>query len=420
MKRVFRTLLPSVALVAALSCTTTQAASDERMSIYELPNSRLHVFQTADNLGDVSFIVEGEKSVVILEQPPFYADIESFNKYVESLNKPIKAVVANYHQGGLSGYNDKLIYMPEAMIPFGKSEMAQGIMNKFKGIFGEAVDMESYGKVKSFKVPSTQKWADIEFKIVAGASNDFPAASIQIDNDAYYTHFAPAKSHANPMKIKSAEDIDIALAELAQIKASGAKYIFGSHGAPATMEEVEFQIDYYNTMKRLLTECKSSALFGQKLLVSYPTISGAENIRTIAKSLYPNEVLSEDEVALAARVQDYFDMVSNLDMKVAKGLWANSDNISITTPRSQFFGFKGITEDFLTKAFSNLSYRKLSSFSELINVYGDSANVQLYWKFDTRTADGEEHQTRGRETLVFAKINGKWMLTHVHYSRMPQ
>lgn len=76
--------------------------------------------------------------------------------------------------------------------------------------------------------------------------------------------------------------------------------------------------------------------------------------------------------------------------------------------------------DFLIKAFSSMQSRKLSSLSEVANVYDNSANVQLYWVFDTVDAQGEKHRTRGRESLIFEKIDGQWKLVHVHYSRMPE
>lgn len=142
-------------------------------------------------------------------------------------------------------------------------------------------------------------------------------------------------------------------------------------------------------------------------------------MKAIAKSLYPNEKVDAEKEAVRARVQDYFNVVSNLDTEVAKGLWAAGD-VSIITPRNQFFGAESIMNDFLLKTFSTMKYRKLHSLSEVINIYGTSANVQLYWVFDTVDAKGNKHQGRGRETLLFEKIDGKWMLVHVHYSRMPQ
>ncbi len=418
-----KNLIKVTALAIALSVAVSVEAvgfDAAKFTKYELRTSTLHVYQSGDPMGDVSFIIEGAKRLVILEQPTFYSAIEEFGEYVEMLDKPIEKVVANYHSGGAAQYPSKLLMMPASMVEFGRSPMAQGMIGKFTKIFGEAADFRPVSKLKSFAIPANMSLAGVEFYFTTGAANDMPGATIQIDTDALYTHFAPAKAHANPMQIKSLESVDAMLAELTKIKLSGAKYIFGSHGAPATQSEVEFQIEYLNRMKKLRAECSSSDLFGQRLLTSYPNIRGVESISKISKALYPDEKLDPIKEEVRVRMQDYFDVVSNLDFELARNLWAAEGDVSIIAPRGQFFGVESISNDFLKRSFSSFQYRKLSSLNEVINVYGDnSANVQLYWKFDTKDAEGIEHTGMGRETLIFEKIDGVWRLVHVHYSRMP-
>ncbi len=417
MKRLTTSIALTFAVVASLSA---QIKVNDKMTIYDLSQSKLHVYQTGDVMGDVSFIIEGEKSVVILEQPLFWQNINEFSSYVESLKKPIDKVVANFHSLGLADYAPNSVVMPKTMIEFGKSPMAQAMIAKFEEGFGEAADFRPHKRAKGFDVPSTQKWAGVEMKFVPAAKGGFPAANIVIDHKAYYLHFSPTKSHIAAMRIKSRESIDAIIAELQAVKESGAEYIFGSHGPSATQSDVEFQIGYLETMKSLLRECETADLFGQRLIVAYPTLPGAEGVKAIAKALYPNEVVDAEREAVRARVNDYFSMVSNLDTDIAARLWATTGDVSIVTPRSQFFGVENIMNDFLFKTFSSMQSRKLSSLSEVINIYGTSANVQLYWIFDTVDAAGVAHPTRGRETLVFEKIEGEWKLVHVHYSRMPQ
>lgn len=416
MKKILATLTMSVALTTLMA----QTKITDKISVYDLPNSKLHVYQTHDAMGDVSFIVEGEKSVVILEQPLFWDNIKEFNAYVESLDKPIDKVVANYHSLGLADYQSNKVMMPTSMIEFGKSPMAQGMISKFEKGFGEAADFRPHKKAKGFAVPSIQKWGGVQMSFTPGAKSDFPAATILIDSKVYYAHFAPAKVHASPLQVRSRESVDAILAELSNIKSSGAEYIFGSHGAPASQEEVAFQIDYYQTVKRLMEECSSADLFGQRLIVAYPSIPGIENIKVISKALYPDEVVDSEKEVLRGRMDDYLAMVSNIDEDIANGLWATTGDISIITPRSQFFGLESIMNDFLRKTFSSFKSRKLSSLSEVINIYGDSANIQLYWNFDTVDANGVARQGRGRESLIFSKIDGVWRLVHVHYSPAPQ
>ncbi|MFI3259427.1 MAG: nuclear transport factor 2 family protein [Rikenellaceae bacterium] len=415
MKRILTTVVLSVATVAALSA---QSAVSDKMSVYELSNSRLHLYQTGDAMGDVSFIIEGDKKLVILEQPLFWENITEFNAYVESLDKPIERVVANYHSLGLADYKPSLVVMPEAMLEFNKSAAAHGMITKFKDLFGEAADFRPYTKAKGIALPSVQRWAGVEFQFTNGAKSDFPAANILIDGKAFYRHFAPSISHFSPMQIKSMESVEIILAELKAVAASGAEFIFGSHGAAATQTEVAFQIEYLEKVKELRAKFNDPDSFGQQLIIAYPTIAGGENIKAVAKALYPDVEPCAETEAVRSRVQDYFNMVSNIDREVAEGLWAKSDDISIITPRTHFVGFDAIMDDFLTKAFSSMQSRKLHSLNEVINIYGDGANVQLYWIFDTVDAKGVAHQSRGRESLIFSKIDGEWRLVHVHYSRL--
>jgi hypothetical protein len=406
--------------VLTLSVLSVEAQHSDMMKVYNLPNSKLHVFQTGDAMGDVSFIIEGKKRVVVLEQPTFYESIEVFNRYVKELDKPIEKVIANYHQGGLAQYKSSKIVMPEPMVEFGKAATYTGMIKHFQKEFGESIDLRPFGKAKCFAVPSTQEWAGVEFKFTHGAESDFPAAAIQIDGEAFYIHFPPSVSHANPMQIQSPKAIDAVLMELQAVKNSGAKYIFGSHGKEAGKEELDFQIEYLTKLKELFESSLTSDKFAVKLIAAYPNLNGVENIKTVAAKLYPNEAKDAEKEALRVAMQNYFDSVSNLNMGLARKVWAENENISIITPRSHFFGFESIKNDFFLKAFSNFKFRKLNSLAESITVDGNSARIELYWIFDTVNDASVKALNRGRESLVFEKISGEWKLMHVHYSHVPK
>ena len=406
--------------VLTLSSLSVKAQHSDKMKVYNLPNSKLHVFQTGDVMADVSFIIEGEKKVVILEQPTFYESIEEFNHYVKELGKPIEKVIANYHQGGLAQYKSSKIVIPESMVAFGKAATYAGMIKHFQKEFGESIDLRPFGKVKSFTVPSVQEWAGVEFKFTHGAESDFPAAAVQIDGEAFYIHFSPSVSHANPMQIQSPEAIDAVLTELKAVKNSGARYIFGSHGKESGKAELDFQIEYLTKLKQLFENSPTSDKFAVKLIAAYPNLEGVENIKTVAANLYPNETKDVEKEALRIAMQNYFDSVSNLNMELARKVWAEDKNISIITPRSHFFGFESIKNDFFLKAFSNFKFRKLNSLAESITIYGNSARIELYWIFDTVNGASVKGQNRGRESLVFEKISNQWKLMHVHYSHVPK
>ncbi len=404
---------------AALFTVAVSAAAQGKIESYDLGDFTLHTYTSSEAMGDVSILVEGAKGLVVVEPQSFYKSIEDFNSFASSLGKPIELYLASYHAGGLAQCDPKKVVMVEPMVEFMKSPMAQGMMSKFADIFQGAMDTRMVKIKRTVAAESSHKWVGVDFKLSKGAASDFPASSINIGGKAYYTHFAPSKAHIAPMRIKDEQSIDAILSDLRMIQQSGVEHIFGSHGAPATLAEVSFMIEYLETMKRLVAQCSNGDIFAQRFVAIYPTLQGVEGVKSIAKALYPLDQRGDEELAVRQRVQDYFDMVSNLDTTIAKGLWAERGDISIITPRSHFFGYDNIMNDFLIKTFSSMQSRKLHSLSEVVNIYGTSANVQLYWIFDTIDAAGESHQTRGRESLIFEKIEGVWRLVHVHYSRLP-
>ena len=108
-----------------------------------------------------------------------------------------------------------------------------GMMKGFAEQFGET--MVELPAQKPAEVPfgETQTSAGVDFRFEHGAASDFPAASIIIGGQVYYTHWTPAEAHMSPLQIGSAEAVDAELAEAQKALASGAKYFIGGHGGLA-------------------------------------------------------------------------------------------------------------------------------------------------------------------------------------------
>ena len=82
---------------------------------YELNGFRLHVYNSNDVMADTSFIIEGEKGLVVMEYPLFKVNAAEFGEYIKALDKPIVTDITDYHLGG----SDQLpIVMPEGMPAF--------------------------------------------------------------------------------------------------------------------------------------------------------------------------------------------------------------------------------------------------------------------------------------------------------------
>ena len=84
---------------------------------HDFDNFRLHVYHTNDALGDASYIVEGTQAVVTLEQPLFRENVAEYDAYLDALDKPVEARIADYHVGGTG---DHATVMPAGMPAFTK------------------------------------------------------------------------------------------------------------------------------------------------------------------------------------------------------------------------------------------------------------------------------------------------------------
>ena len=95
---------------------------------HDFDNFRLHVYHTNDALGDASYIVEGTQAVVTLEQPLFRENVAEYDAYLDALDKPVEARIADYHVGGTG---DHATVMPAGMPAFTKDTVYDGMMRNF-------------------------------------------------------------------------------------------------------------------------------------------------------------------------------------------------------------------------------------------------------------------------------------------------
>lgn len=216
---------------------------------HDFDNFRLHVYHTNDALGDASYIVEGTQAVVTLEQPLFRENVAEYDAYLDALDKPVEARIADYHVGGTG---DHATVMPAGMPAFTKDAVYDGMMRNFAQTFGDAIVDRPTGATDEVAFGTTQRWAGIPFRFDRGAATDFPAASILIGGKVCYTHWAPAKAHANSLQISSPAAVDAEIAEARRALASGAELFIGGHGGAAGADAVRFKIDYLECVKRLL------------------------------------------------------------------------------------------------------------------------------------------------------------------------
>lgn len=273
-------------IIAYVSTLTVHAQG--RFVVKDIDTFKLHAYTSADPLEDMSYIIESKNGLVILEPLAFFDDIEVFGKYIDSLNKPVEKIIADYHIAGFSAFDHSKYVIPEGMSQFVKGDIYSGMMVNFANSFQGKIDVSDFIPITIIAKNTTQKWIGIPFTFFPGASTDFPAASILIGTQVYYTHFAPvADKHMSPLQIVNRDAIDATLLELDHAKSSGATVFIGGHGvAIAEIEAINFQIDYLKKMRETVDQIKTADEFVLIMQMLYPNIEGEDNLALLADNLY--------------------------------------------------------------------------------------------------------------------------------------
>lgn len=262
---------------------TTMAQTKGHFEVHDLGNYKLHVYYTNDVLGDASYIIEGNDSLVTMEQPLFKDNVAEFDAYLSNLNKPVEKRITDYHVGG-TGKHD--VVMAQGMPEFTRGEVYGGMMKGFAQAFGDALTDMPTGKATEVAFGTTFTWAGVTFEFRHGASSDFPGASILIGSKAYYTHWTPAKAHISHLQVSSQAAIDAEITEAENSLASGAELFIGGHGGAAKSDAVEFKIAYLKKMKELHAENNTAHDFVNAMKQAYPGLPGETGLEDLGKALY--------------------------------------------------------------------------------------------------------------------------------------
>lgn len=136
--------------------------------------------------------------------------------------------------------------------------------------------------------------------------------------------------------------------------------------------------------------------------------------------LAPGTALTEAE-QIQHLIKNYAAAVDAADVKLAGRVWDNSPDVTFIHPLGEAHGWEEV-KGFFTEVMGGMfSERKLTPRDIMVHVYGDSAWSEFSWHFTAKQKkDGATVQTDGRETQIYRKARGGWVLVHVHYSEMPK
>lgn len=140
-----------------------------------------------------------------------------------------------------------------------------------------------------------------------------------------------------------------------------------------------------------------------------------------AKTADQNSLLN-DTAAIHQTVRSYCRSINLADTTLARSIWSTRDSITFIHPRGHEHGWKQIKTNFYgTTMEAMFSKRDLKTVSLIIHpLTSDVAWLEFYWEFHaTFRSNGQPLVTRGRETQLLTKENGRWRIVHVHYSGLP-
>ena len=145
--------------------------------------------------------------------------------------------------------------------------------------------------------------------------------------------------------------------------------------------------------------------------------SGVLLVLPACRPAAPAADVDQEKKSLSQLFEKYLESVKTADLALASQVWLNTPEASAVTPLGRFKGWEGVRNDlyvnFLQKAFSE---RELKADNLVVNVSGDTAWAVFDWTFTAKLANGQPFSSMGWESHVYRKIDGKWVIVHLHYS----
>ncbi len=274
--------------VILISAATCFAQPETGFSVDKFDNFSLHTYASFDAMADVSFIVEGPKSLVVIEPQAFKEKMEEFVAYTEKLNKPIEKILVSFHAAGLKVYKKERKAITKPMAEFIKSDAAKGMLAFFDKAFKGAMDTQIVEFDEHLDASTSFTVDGVIYTLEPTSLPGMPGVNIAIGNKVYYQHYAPAKGfHASKNQIASKAAIDGALSDALKAEKAGYTMLLGSHGyGKASVEDLKFQIEYLKTMKKITSNAKTAKEFTEQMKKAYPDCKGDEDLKAIAANLY--------------------------------------------------------------------------------------------------------------------------------------
>lgn len=283
MKKLFLTFIFSVC--AALSAS---AAEPSYFSVDNMNGFILHTYASDDPLGDVSFIIETQNQLVLLEPQAFHKNTKELLNYCNSLKKPLKNILVSFHIAGLKMYQASQKMIASDTENYYKDSAGKGMLDYFGKQYQGQIDVSLVPFDRVLARDTVFTIDGVTYTFMPSAMPGVPGVNIDIDGKVLFQHFAPlAGTHPSPFYIDSKEAINAALSDLETAQKKQYQLYIGSHlPGKGTATDLNFQIGYLKRMQDIVRIAGGTNEFIEKMQKAYPDLAHVDNLEAIAEKLY--------------------------------------------------------------------------------------------------------------------------------------
>lgn len=401
--------------VSETALETNQLATSEvaldtgSVTVYDYGDTKLHVFSSADALGDVAYIVETTDALVGIELPSFTDSLDTWQDYVKTLNKPMNDIFLCDHVTGASYVAGMNIYGTQGAadsIAAGSTyATTEGLYESFGADFHGGPDMAYINHV----VSGTVTVAGMEFNIIDhGETYDLEIPFMNV----IYTHMLGKTSHSI---ITSIDHADSMLATLKSYQDAGYDMILTAHGGPEAQDAVTEKISYVEKVEELAAVNSNAGEFTAAMEEAFSDYTGENYLDMTAGYLFPSNETADDATAIRALMTSYRNALALSDAAaVASNYTADGVVMGPGSPTaigedlddtySAIFSGVGLNFDFtVANIVIGEKYAVVQSTSDgtaMVNATGDRVPEQ------------------NRELFVMEKVDGAWKIARYMYNKM--
>ena len=269
---------------AVLAVMLVASASFAAVNVQEFNNGlKLHSFGTGDNMNDYCYIIEGPEGLVMIESTAYKADVNAFNEYIKSLNKPLVAMLLSYHPNGYKTYGDVKVYATEgALKSWQEGGTVWGLTLTFVMAGGDKVADDLPVNAEIITEGQTIKLAGVDFVILHESDGENYGIYIPAMN-AVYRHMMGSKTHSI---LTSIPYIEAEIAELKDYQAKGYEIILTSHHEPEGKDAVSEKIAYLEKVLEIAKSSKTKEEFISGVKAAFPDYNGEAYLEMSAGALF--------------------------------------------------------------------------------------------------------------------------------------